>query len=235
MLDRIQVLMSDLRHVTVDIAHDLRTPMGRLRHTLEEAAASDLSVDQHRAVLDQATAEIDRLLEIFAGLMRIAEIESKARREAFAPFDASTLVSDLAETYAAVADEAGHHLEASVEPGLMVEGDRALVAQATVNLVENAIRHTPDGSRVRLSLARRDGRVVLAVADDGPGILADLRPEVLKPFHRLDASRSSAGNGLGLALVSAIAGLHGADLTLSDAAPGLRVEIVFEPAAKAGA
>lgn len=230
MLDRIQVLMSDLRHVTVDIAHDLRTPMGRLRRRLEEAAAADLSVDAHREVLADATEEIDRLLEVFAGLMRIAEIESKARREAFAPFDLSALATDLAETYTAVAEEAGHRLEADIAPGLRILGDRALVAQATVNLVENALRHTPEGSRIRLALARRQDRVILGVADDGPGIPLAERAAVLKPFHRLDASRTSGGNGLGLALVAAIAGLHEADLRLDDANPGLLVEIAFEAA-----
>ncbi|WP_181700732.1 sensor histidine kinase [Chthonobacter albigriseus] len=227
MLERIQTLMGDLRHVTVDIAHDLRTPLGRLRQQLEEAQESMTSAEQFRGVNEAAISEIDRLLDVFAGLMRIAEIESKARREAFAPFDVSALLVDLGETYAAVAEEAGHRFALEVPPGVMLTGDRALVAQAAANLIENALRHTPAGTRIVLGLQADDRQVRFSVTDDGPGIPADQREDVLKPFHRLDPSRTASGNGLGLALVKAIAGLHEASVSLSNASPGLTVALTF--------
>ncbi len=230
MLDRIQTLMADLKRVTTDVAHDLRTPLARLRQKLETARDEAGSVADYEAVTEQAIAEVDRLLDTFSALMRIAEIEARARREAFAPFDLSALCADMADTYEAVAEEAGHPLEAAIEPGLAIVGDRALVQQILANLVENAIRHTPPGTPIDLALERRNGRVVLTVADRGPGIPEAMLEEVTKPFRRLETSRTTAGSGLGLALVKAVATLHDADLVLGDAGPGLVVEVAF-PAA----
>lgn len=233
MLDRIETLMADLKRVTTDVAHDLRTPLARLRQTLEQARQEAGTPEDWAARTDAAIVEVDRLLETFTALLRIAEIEARARRAAFAPVDLSALVADLAETYEAVAEETGHRLAAAVEPGVSVVADRALLAQALSNLAENALRHTPPGTAISLGVARTAAGARLVVRDDGPGIPAAMREEVLKPFRRLDRSRTTAGNGLGLALVKAVATLHEGTLTLSDAEPGLVVTIEL-PAAVRG-
>ncbi|SON53562.1 Sensor kinase CusS [Hartmannibacter diazotrophicus] len=230
MLDRIQALMVDLKRVTTDVAHDLRTPLARLRQKLEEAHESATTVEDYEQLTEASITEVDRLLEIFTALMRIAEIEARARREAFAPFDLSDLATDMAEAYEAVAEESAHTLTADIDKDAKVTGDKALIAQILANLIENAIRHTPDGSTISLAVRRQPGAVLVSVADDGPGIPPDEREDVTKAFHRLDHSRTTAGNGLGLALVKAVATLHEAELRLCDNEPGLRVEIAFEPA-----
>ncbi|ODN70537.1 sensor histidine kinase [Methylobrevis pamukkalensis] len=236
MLDRLQTLMVDLKRVTTDVAHDLRTPLARLRQKLESAREEATGVADYAAVTDEAVAEVDRLLGIFTALMRIAEIEARARRSAFAAVDLSTLAADMAEVYEPVAEETGHHLALRIEPHVGIVGDRALVQQILANLVENALRHTPAGTTVTVEVTTRGGRPVLGVADDGPGVPADMREEVQKPFRRLETARSTSGSGLGLALVKAVATLHEADLLLGDGAPGLRAEIVFpEPASRPGA
>lgn len=220
MLERIHALMDNLKQVSSDVAHDLRTPLARLRQNLESAREEARTQPQFRAAIDAALAETDALLATFAALLRIAQIESKARRAAFAPVDLSGLLSLTADTYAAVAEDEGRRLDADVAPGLRVEGDRALLAQMAANLIENALRHTPPGARVTVAL-RRDGDAALVrIADDGPGIPAAERDKALRRFHRLERSRTTPGDGLGLALVAAVVDLHAGSLRLSDAAPG---------------
>ena len=227
MLDRIGALMGSLRQVSTDIAHDLRTPLSRLRQRLEQGRAEATTVEAFRAVTDGAIAESDALLETFSALLRIAQIEAGHRRAAFAAIDLSALCRSVAETFAPVAEEGGRTLGTDITPDVAITGDRELLLQLLANLVENALTHTPPGARITLALERADAGARLTVTDDGPGVPAEEREKVLARFYRLDRSRSTPGSGLGLALVAAIADLHEARLTLEDAAPGLRVSIAF--------
>ena len=220
MLERIHALMDNLKQVSSDVAHDLRTPLARLRQNLETAREDARTEPQFRAAIDAALGETDALLDTFAALLRIAQIESQARRAAFAPVDLSAVLRLAADTYAAVAEDGGRRLDADIAPDLRVAGDRELLTQMAANLIENALRHTPPGARVALSL-RRDGAVIVArFADDGPGIPAPERDKALRRFYRLERSRTTPGDGLGLALVAAVVDLHGGALRLADAAPG---------------
>jgi signal transduction histidine kinase len=226
MLDRMGKLLESVRDASNNIAHDLRTPLSRLGQHLEEARAqADSAADQH--ALDRARAEVEALLNTFAALLRIAEVEAGAQRAAFRRVDLSAIVATVAEAFTPSAEEAGYALTAEVAPGIAVHGDRELLTQMLVNLVENALRHTPPGTRVRLTLGRRAGRAVLVVEDNGPGVPEAEREPILRRFYRLDHSRSTPGSGLGLSLVAAAAELHGAALRLADAGPGLRVTVQF--------
>jgi signal transduction histidine kinase len=223
MLARIQQLMDGLRQVSSDIAHDLRTPLGRLRQQLEDARERATTTADYQAATEAAIEEADELLATFSALLRIAQVEAGAQRSAFAVFDLSELVRSLGETYEPVAEDAGHALDVTAEDDISFTGDRQLVAQLLTNLLENALRHTPEGTRISLGLARTATGIELVVADNGPGIPDGERDKVFDRFYRLDRSRSTAGSGLGLAMVKAIAGLHGLSIRLEDASPGLRV------------
>jgi len=229
MLDRIHELMENLRQVSNDIAHDLRTPLTRLRQRLEGARLDARTLGDYEGAVDGALVETDALLETFSALLRIAQIESGARSAAFAPTDLSALVAMIIDTYAPVAEDKGRSLSGDVAPGMTVDGDRQLLGQMLVNLVENALDHTPAGAAVAVALAPGGGGrgPVLTVADDGPGIPATEREKVFKRFCRLDVSRSTRGSGLGLNLVAAIVSLHSARIRLEDNAPGLRVVVTF--------
>ena len=227
MLDQIGQLMTNLQQVTSDIAHDLRTPLGRMRQRLEVARDKELTLEEHRAALDSAIGETDEILETFAALLRIAQIESRARRGRFSDVDLSEIVSTIVDAYEEVAKDHGQHLTGSTETDVRVRGDHELLTQLLANLVENAIRHCPPDTHVSVSLAREAGRPVLTVADTGPGIPAGDRDKVLRRFYRVEQSRTTSGNGLGLALVKAVADLHDAALELADNEPGLRVTLRF--------
>jgi signal transduction histidine kinase len=227
MLDRIQSLMESLKQVSSDVAHDLRTPLARLRQNLEAARASAQTVEEFRSSTDAAIAETEGLLETFSALLRIAQIESGSRRAGFAAVDLSGLFEFVAMTFAVVAEDQGHRLVSKIEAGVTISGDRELLLQLATNLVENAIRHTPGGTTIGLQLRRERGEIVAAVADDGPGIPPEERAKALRRFYRLEASRTTPGSGLGLALVAAVADLHGARISLLDHSPGLVVEIRF--------
>nr|WP_274607275.1 HAMP domain-containing sensor histidine kinase [Paracraurococcus ruber] len=223
-LDRLQGLMATLRQVTDDIAHDLRTPLNRLRQRLEAALRTAQDEAAWRAATEGAIAECERLLDIFAALLRIAQVESGARRAAFAPFDLSAVAETVAEVHAPAAEARGQRLETDIAPGVTVLGDRDLVTQMLSNLLDNAVKHGRAGGRIVVTLSPA---AILAVADDGPGIPPESRGAVLRRFHRLDAARATPGTGLGLALVSAVAELHGIGLSLEENAPGLRVRLAF--------
>ena len=239
MLDRIQTLMGDLQQVTTDIAHDLRTPLSRLRQRLELAQQPQADAATLRATLGATVDEVDAILGIFAALLRIAQVESGARRAAFTRLNLSELVATAAELYRPAAEDKGQVLVEHIERDLTVIGDRELLLQLFANLLDNAVRHAPPGAHLGVAAAAAGAHATVSVTDDGEGIPQALRSKVLQRFVRLDGSRTSSGHGLGLSLASAIARLHGADLVLSDHQPGLRVAVslarVVAPLAAAGA
>jgi signal transduction histidine kinase len=220
MLDRIEGLLENLRQVSNDIAHDLRTPLARLRNSLERG-----TTDGADAVVEKAIRQVDDVLALFAAILRLAEVESGETRKFFALVDVTGLMTELAESYAPAFEDENRTLVASIEPQLFVEGDRELLAQAVVNLLENAQRHTPVGAIARLTAASTGDRICLQVADSGPGIPKSELNRVTKRFARLESNRNTAGYGLGLSLVVAIAKLHGGQLVLKNLDPGLSATI----------
>ena len=227
MLDRIEMLMEGLRQVSNDIAHDLRTPLSRLRQRLEGARAKAKSVAEYEAAVDNAIAETDDILDTFGALLRIAQIESGTRRAAFTTVDLSGVLQAIVETYGAVAEDHQHSLASRVPAGIAVRGDRQLLTQMLANLVENALRHTPAGTQIELTLSDGVAGPVCAIADDGPGIPEKERQKVFRRFYRLNSSRATPGSGLGLSLVSAIAELHRIAVEIEDNKPGVRVMLRF--------
>jgi signal transduction histidine kinase len=227
MLDRIEGLMNDLRQVTTDIAHDLRTPLTRLRQRLELANRSENDTELARATLASAVAELDSILAIFSSLLRIAQMESGARRQGFKQVQLSELLGTIGELYRPMADENGQVLIETIDPSLSVMGERELLMQLFANLIENALRHSPRGSTIEIRASRSEGFTNVSVVDDGPGIPQALRDKVLQRFFRLESSRTTAGSGLGLSLASAIVKVHGARLELSNANPGLCATVRF--------
>jgi signal transduction histidine kinase len=225
MLNRIQALMEGLRQVSNDIAHDLRTPLTRLRQRLELAQRHAGAALDSEAVLDQALRDIDSILETFGALLRIAQIESGARKAGFTELDLGELLRTVTEVYQTSLEEKSQARVVQIDAGLYVKGDRELLTQMFANLLENAVRHSPPNARVELSAQRRDEGIEVSIADNGPGIPPEFRHKVLQRFFRLEASRSTPGNGLGLSLAEAIARLHDSKLVLSDHEPGLRVNV----------
>ena len=228
MLDRLQGLMEGLKQVSSDIAHDLRTPLSRLKQRLEAVRSEANSVQEYKEAVDQAVQDADMALSIFGALLRIAQIESGTRRANFSDLDLSALLENLAITYAAVADDMGKTLVSSINPNIHIRGDRELLTQLFVNLIENALRHTPNGATVSISLASRDTGPIAEVSDNASGIPEGERRNVFKRFYRLERSRSTPGSGLGLALVAAVADLHTARVELVDNEPGLKVTLQFK-------
>jgi len=223
MLDRIEGLLENLRQVSSDIAHDLRTPLSRLRTRLEKGNLEGPGTGD--GVLEDAIRRVDEVLSLFAAILRIAEVEAGETRGFFAPVDLSALVTELAESFAPSFEDEDRVLLWSVEAGIELEGDRELLAQAFINLLENTQRHTPAGSVVRLTLVSAGDRACVQVVDNGPGVPKGDLGRILKRFARLESARNTDGYGLGLSLVSAVAKLHGGHLILRDAEPGLSATI----------
>jgi signal transduction histidine kinase len=227
MLDRIQTLMSDLRQVTTDIAHDMRTPLTRLRHRLEVAQRSEADEPALRLALASTVREIDAILEVFAALLRIAQIESGARSSSDREVDLSEVMSTVAELYRPAAEDKQQSLSEQLTPAVSVQGDRELLMQLFANLTENAVKHSPFGAAIALTTSQGEHGAQVTVADNGSGIPLEMREKVLQRFFRLEKSRTTPGNGLGLSLAAAIVKLHDATMTFSDNAPGLRVTVSF--------
>ena len=230
MLERIGELMKGLQEVSDNIAHDLKTPLTRLRNGVDEALRSAQSPDDYRACLEKVVEESEGLIRVFNALLMIARLESGAAQEAMQDFDVAEVARDVAELYDAVAEEQGVMLTLDADGPLMLRGGRELIGQALANLVDNAIKHgQPQDSDaqvvVNIAARRMGNRIELTVADRGPGVAAQDRARVLERFMRLEGSRSRPGSGLGLSLASAVARLHHGALRLDDNEPGLRVTI----------
>lgn len=222
MLDQIQALLENMRHVGDSVAHDLRGPLTRLRNRLETLAAAE---QPSREDLHECVAQVEGVLATFNALLRIARVESGAHRSAFAPVRLDAVVQDVCELYQAAADEREIALACEDPAPVEVFGDRELLAQALTNVLDNAVKYTPNGGTIRLALTRTADTAVVSVADSGPGIPPADRERVLQRFTRLDPARSKPGSGLGLALVRAVAVQHHGKLMLGDNAPGLIVTL----------
>lgn len=228
MLDRVSGLMDNLRQVTNDIAHDLRTPLSRLRQGLEDARARATGTSEYQIAVERAIGEADGLLDTFSALLRIAQIEAGVRRDAFRPVNLSEVMRTVVDAYEPAAEDGGRTLVADIAETATVQGDRELLVQLFANLVENALHHTPPGTRVTLALKPgASGCALASVADSGAGIPKEERDKVLRRFYRLERSRTTPGNGLGLSLVAAVTEMHRASLELADNGPGLKVLVRF--------
>ncbi len=228
MLDRIAVLMDRLRQVGSDVAHDLRTPLSRLYQRLEDACGHAQSAADYEAATEAALEEARGLLETFAALLRIAQVEAGSPRAGFGDVDLSAVVETVCDAYRLDSEDGGRSLTVTAAPGIAVTGDRELLTQALANLLENALRHTPPGTHIDVRLQGiLDVGAVLSVADDGPGVDAADLPHLTNRFYRTERSRTTPGNGLGLSLVMAVAELHEARLWLDAMQPGLRVSLSF--------
>ncbi|WP_229743945.1 sensor histidine kinase [Aliidongia dinghuensis] len=222
MLDQIERLMAGMRQVTDNIAHDLRSPLGRLRSRIEMALIEEPSTDRYREVLQQTIAEADQLLATFTALLDIAEAEAGNPRAQLAPLDLTAFARDLADLYEPVAEEKGLRFTIETTPRpVEVRGDRHMLSRAIANLVENALKYTPSSGAVAVQVQVAGTMARLTVSDNGPGIPAAERERVFDRFYRLEASRTTEGNGLGLSLARAVIRLHGGSIALEDNAPGL--------------
>lgn len=226
MLDRIGELMRGISDVSSDIAHDLRTPLARLRSRL---ATLERQTDaaQLRDSLASATAQADELLAMFAAIMRITEVEGGDRRASFASLDLAALAGDIGGMMIPVAEDQDRALIVDATVPLPICGDRQLLTQLLINLIENGLRHTPVGTRITVTTRREADRAILVVSDDGPGIPIEDHALVLRRFGRADKARAGGGHGLGLSLAQAVVRLHRGDILLEDAAPGLRVVVML--------
>jgi signal transduction histidine kinase len=227
MLDRIDHLFEQLRQVSNDIAHDLRTPLSRLRQGLETARAKAQSVETYASAIDDAIEQTNEIISIFGALLRIAQIEADMNTQELRPTDLSEIFGRVYGAYESVAEDQGKYLVQRIESGIVILGDDHLLTQMVSNLVENALCHTLPSTTITVQLTRGSTSVVGLIADNGPGIPEESRDKVFQRFVRLDRSRSTPGSGLGLSLVAAIAGMHGIAITLSDNEPGLRVTLSF--------
>ncbi|MFT5221104.1 MAG: signal transduction histidine kinase [Gammaproteobacteria bacterium] len=225
MINEIERLMDGIRHVSDNIAHDLRTPLTRLRNGLEQLQIDLEEGSPHREQVEQGIIDADQLLATFAALLRIARIEAGGHTSKFKTVDLATLVQDAAELYEALAEEKCLRFSMQIEASISLHGDRDLIFQALTNLLDNAIKYTPEGGDVLLELNRSENTADIAVSDTGAGIADTERDKVGQRFYRLESSRSTPGSGLGLSLVKAVAKLHHAELLLDDNAPGLKATL----------
>lgn len=230
MLDQIEHLVNGVRNVSNAIAHDLRTPLAELRSRLEELSVTRPTSEETFAEIETAVADVDRVIGIFNALLRLAEIDTGARRSGFVRIDIAKVASEAGEFYQPVAELKGVSLTFASPGELTVAGDPLLLAQAIGNLIDNALKYAQEKGAITVQAAQRsDGAIEVSVSDDGPGIPDDEKPKVTERFYRGDASRGTPGVGLGLSLVAAVAKLHGGMLELTDNHPGLRATLLIYP------
>ena len=228
MLDQIEQLVHGVRNVSNSIAHDLRTPLAELRSRLEELALIRPAAEATFAEIDGAVADVDQVIRIFDALLRLAEIDAGLRRSGFVTFDLVDLAGTAVEFYAPAAELKNIRLQSHADGSLQVSGDPVLLAQALSNLIDNALKYTPENGAIDVTLQRRaGGRAEIAITDNGPGIDDSEKTKVVERFYRGDASRGTPGVGLGLSLAQAVAKLHGSALELSDRGPGLSVVLTI--------
>lgn len=228
MLDRIAMLVESLRQVSSDVAHDLRTPLSRLCQRLEGALSQARSVGEYAVAVEGAIREAEGLQETFSALLRIAQVEGGSPRGGFRCVDLSAIVETVVDAYRPDLENAGYALAVEIQPGCQVFGDQELLTQATANLIENCLRHTPSGTQIHVSVFSTPAdRVSLLIEDNGPGVSEDDLPRIAQRFYRGERSRTSPGNGLGLSLVGAVVELHRATFDVRNAVPGLRVVLEF--------
>jgi len=226
MLGEIERLMLEVKGVCDNVAHDLRTPLTRLLAGLERVRRRAGSMDDYGTAVDEAIQEIRGLLKTFAAMLRIAEVESGARRAGFTAIDLSQVAADAIEFYEPMAEEKGVALSLADGAGMPMQGDSSLLFEALGNLIDNALKFTPPGGEVCVRVFAGDDMQGVEVSDTGPGIPADQRDAVLRRFYRAEQSRHTPGSGLGLALVAAVAGLHDMSVRIGEANPGCRIALV---------
>jgi signal transduction histidine kinase len=227
MLDKIGGLIDNIQQVSNDIAHDLRTPISHLKFRLEDALTQDLTAEQYPERISFAIEEVDNILATFAAMLRISQIESGSRRSGFKTVNLSAIAVSVLEALQPVADEQGKTIHADIVQNVTLTGDKELLTQLVFNLLDNAIVHTPCNTQIGLSLCLSDGHIELSVSDNGPGIAKAYHQKIFQRFYRLEQSRTTPGNGLGLSIVAAIAALHEGTLALFDNKPGLKVVLTL--------